>query len=312
MANVNCEACSEIRTIDPNLMVNGWTETECTSFKNDTGLNPSSGHNDCTDLELMNDCLIGNLDAEVDAYEVCDWKPFMHKFIPNLWTVISAIKCALCGLWTNVHNLWNVLNSILSDINKFRCYINFIMGDQDISAFIDESNFVAGTDVNFDRQDDKAILPSVIISGSTYTISGSIRVHLTNNHWNKLGLDNDGDKVSGNKLNTPNGNYTLCIVKIPKAQFPWIKGLQSCVGSFINAGISELFIQVRDEGTQYPGQWGNSESGLVTVPAGQIHIRVALAGLTTWGIEHGASDDYADVTFRATGLAMTNPNGIDC
>lgn len=105
MANVNCEACSEIREIDGNLLVNGWSNTECTSFKNDKGLSPSSGHNDCTDLDLMDDCLIGNLDAEIDAYEVCDWKEFMHKLIPNLWTMFKAIGCAICGLWTNIHKL---------------------------------------------------------------------------------------------------------------------------------------------------------------------------------------------------------------
>lgn len=105
MANINCEACSEIREIDANLIVNGWSDTECASFKNNTGLSPSSGHDDCTDLENMNDCLIGNLESEVDAYDVCDWKTFMKKFIPNLWTVISAIKCAICGLWTRLINL---------------------------------------------------------------------------------------------------------------------------------------------------------------------------------------------------------------
>lgn len=105
MANLNCDACSDIREIDPNLIVNGWSSTECTSFKNDTGLSPSSGHNDCTDLQLMNDCLIGNMEAEVDAYDVCDWKDFIKKVLKNLWTVLSAIRCAICGLWTNVHAL---------------------------------------------------------------------------------------------------------------------------------------------------------------------------------------------------------------
>lgn len=347
MANVNCEACTEIRELDPNLVANGWSNTECTSFKNDTGLDPSNGHNDCTDLELMNDCLIGNLDVEVDKYEVCDWKEFMHKFLPNLWTMLSAIKCALCGIWTNIHNLWaeiqriwNKINEILAEIqriwnkiteilndltqiwnnirninalvSKLQCYTNFLLNSHDVSALIDASNFVAGTGVSFNRQDDLAILPSLIINGSTYTVSGSIRVSLNNSHWKNLGLDNDGDSVSNHKINTPSGNYTLCVVKIPKSQFPWLKTMSSCVGQFVNAGSAQLFIQVRDEGDTYPGQWGNSESSDVTVPSGQIHVRVALSSLTTWGIEYNASDDYADVTFRATGLAYTNPQGIQC
>ena len=338
MANINCNACEELRQLDPELVVKGWSNTECTSFKNDTGLKPSSGHNDCTDLEMMNDCLIGNLDADLEKYDVCDWKKFMHRMLSNLWTVLTAIKCALCGIWTNIHNLWTKINEILEELTRhwnkiteilndlvqvwnnirtinstittLQCYTNFLLSSRNMSALIDESNFVPGTAVSFDRQDDKAILPSLVISGSTYTISGSIRVHLTNSHWDDLGTNNNGGTVSGNKLNV-RGGYTLCVVKIPKADFPWLGGLASCVGSFVNSGISELFIQVRGEGDTYPGQWGD-DSADVTVPAGQIHIRVALAGLTTWGNEYNASDDYADVTFRATGLAYINPQGIVC
>lgn len=105
MANINCESCAEIREIDSNLLVNGWSNTECTSFKNDTGLSPSSGHNDCEDLSLLNDCLIGNMQSEIDAYEVCDWKDYIKKLVPNLWTVFSAVGCAICGLWTHMHAL---------------------------------------------------------------------------------------------------------------------------------------------------------------------------------------------------------------
>lgn len=105
MANLNCSACEELRQTDPNLIVNGFGETECTSLQNDTGLNPSSGNDDCTDLNNMNDCLVGNMADEVDAYEVCDWKTFMKKFIPNLWTALKGIICAICGLWTSVHTI---------------------------------------------------------------------------------------------------------------------------------------------------------------------------------------------------------------
>lgn len=102
MANYNCEACEDIRTTAPNVVVNGLGETECTSLKNNTGLSPSSGHDDCTDLNNLNDCLVGNMAQEVDAYEICDWKPFMKKFIPNVWTTLKGIICAICGIWTNI------------------------------------------------------------------------------------------------------------------------------------------------------------------------------------------------------------------
>lgn len=124
MLNVNCEACEDIRQNDPSLIVNGFTDAECASLKNDTGLNPSSGHNDCQDLTNMNDCLIGNEDAELENYEVCDWKAFMHNFIPNLWTLESGIICAICGIWTNIHNLWTQIQNILTQIQNLWTKVN--------------------------------------------------------------------------------------------------------------------------------------------------------------------------------------------
>lgn len=112
MANYNCEACESIRQTDPNLIVNGIGDTEVASLKNDTGLSASSGHNDCTDLNNLNDCLIGNQEHELDGYEVCDWKTFMKRLIPNLWTTLKAIISAICGLWTNIHSLWSNINSL--------------------------------------------------------------------------------------------------------------------------------------------------------------------------------------------------------
>lgn len=112
----NCTACEEIRHIDPDLIVNGFDSDNCTSLQNDTGLVASSGHDDATDLTNLNDCFVGNMDDEVEKYEVCDWKEFMHKFLPNLWTVLSAIICAIKGLWTNVHNLWTDIRNLHQDI----------------------------------------------------------------------------------------------------------------------------------------------------------------------------------------------------
>lgn len=104
MATLNCVACEAIREIDPSLVSDGWTDTECASFANNTGLSPSSGNDDATDLEYMNDCLLGNLEVELDGYDVCDWKTFMGRLLPNLWTLFSANKCAIGGLWENINS----------------------------------------------------------------------------------------------------------------------------------------------------------------------------------------------------------------
>lgn len=114
MINVDCSACEELREISPDFVTKGVTQTICTSLKNDTGLNPTltTLHDDCEDLDTANDCLIGMMDGEVEKYEACDWQKFMHKFIPNLYHMLKAGICAICGLWTNVHNLWSHVNDL--------------------------------------------------------------------------------------------------------------------------------------------------------------------------------------------------------
>lgn len=119
MAELNCSACEDLRQTSAEFIVNGLTDDMCTSLGNDTGLNPSDDHNDCTDLNNLNDCLVGNMATEIDAYDVCDWKTFMKKYIPNVWTVTHAIICAICGIWTNIHSLWEKVNCIYSGLTTF-------------------------------------------------------------------------------------------------------------------------------------------------------------------------------------------------
>ncbi len=117
MANRNCEACEDLRQDAPELIVNGFDSTMCASLKNDTGLKPSAGHNDCTDLDKMNDCFVGNMADEIEDYDVCDWKTFMQRFIPNLWTTLKAMICAICGIWSNIHSLWTNVNNLWTKLN---------------------------------------------------------------------------------------------------------------------------------------------------------------------------------------------------
>lgn len=112
----SCSACEELRQEVPELICNGFDDEMCSSLSNDSGLSPTSGHNDCTDLNNLNDCLVGNEEKEVDLYEVCDWKTFMKQFIGNLWVFNKSVICAICGIWANIHNLWNKIAEILQQI----------------------------------------------------------------------------------------------------------------------------------------------------------------------------------------------------
>lgn len=127
MANYSCSACEDLRETSTNFVVNGLTDTECTSLQNNTGINPSSGNDDCTDLNNINDCLIGNMAEEVETYDVCDWKTFMRKFIPNLWTVLKGIICAICGLWTKVDCNTDSINSF-DNIYQFADSVTLLNG----------------------------------------------------------------------------------------------------------------------------------------------------------------------------------------
>lgn len=111
MANIDCESCETLRRDVPELVVDGFDESMCNSLKNDTGLKPSLGNDDCEDFNTMNDCLIGNMEAEIDKYDSCSWKSYTRNLVKNLWTMFHGIICALCGIWTNIHNLWDTVRS---------------------------------------------------------------------------------------------------------------------------------------------------------------------------------------------------------
>lgn len=110
MADIEyCEACAELGETAPNVVVNGITDTECGNLQENKGLSGES--DDCTDLNLLNDCLIGEKVDEVDTQEVCDWRDFTKGVLENLWNVLKAIICAICGLWNAVTELESKVDS---------------------------------------------------------------------------------------------------------------------------------------------------------------------------------------------------------
>lgn len=119
MSTINCDACNELREYAPEFVQNGVTNRVSTSLKNDTGFNPSLtvAHKDCEDLNDANDCLIGRMGQELEAYEVCDWKEYMAKFMPNLYELLKADIAADCGQWTNIHNLWSRTDRLCTSVD---------------------------------------------------------------------------------------------------------------------------------------------------------------------------------------------------
>lgn len=275
MANTNCSACEDLRQTDPNLIVNGFTDTECASLKNDTGLVPSSGHNDCTDLENLNDCLVGNMQAEVEAYDVCDWKAFMKKFIPNVWTTLKGIICAICGIWTNIHNLW-------SSVRKLNCILEYL-NQSSVSFHVDENvdgdmYAVAGKGVSFLEpsvgSDNTTDLHLDYIAGGLMRGGGSYKFHTSSfdepNNKKVKNFDNGSvERTSYNRQgNTIWGNAWT------DATRP-VGGELICEFRLKNTATSQIL-------AFFPGFGQNSNNGCFTVRA-----LVFAAGKYAYG-QHGS------------------------
>lgn len=286
---MNCKACSDIRSYAPVVADNGITEEVEKSLMNDTGFNPNLTklHTDCEDMKDLNDCLIHNLKNEIDGYDVCTWKDFTkNKLVKRLYEMFKGINASLCGLW---------------------CKIKGISGGYTIQIGEDEMDMGIGVTL---RGDEQHRYPTLQIVGSSWRFEGGFAIDATNNpaHWGKLGLAEDGSAISGHILNTPSGNWTLCIVRIKKSTNKQIRNLYSGVGSFVDASMGNVRVSFYNEGETYYGPWGE-ESGTRTVPAGYIYARISVSGVTTWGYETTGTKNIA---VSASGTARTNLDNIEC
>lgn len=107
MSKPDCNACADLREFAPDFVVNGVTDAICESLQRNLGFNPNLvvPHSNCDDLHAANDCLVGRQVNELPAYDVCDWKQFMERFLPGLYEVIKGIICGDCGQWNKLNDL---------------------------------------------------------------------------------------------------------------------------------------------------------------------------------------------------------------
>lgn len=193
MANKNCSACDDLRQTAPNLVINGLGDTECASLQNNTGLSPSSGHDNCTDLKNLNDCLVGNMKEEVDSYGVCDWKDFMKKFIPNLWTTLKGVICAMCGIWSHISCLETKV-SLITFAPTVRAFRGGGVGEEAvIYANLSEGDDIGTLTVYMDATDDDAENRKV---NGTYGSKAADRDYIAFVTWCADGQDLGGNQTS--------------------------------------------------------------------------------------------------------------------
>lgn len=326
----NCAACDELKNDAPNLVLNGLTNTEIASLKNNTGFSPSNGNDDCTDLNNANDCLIGNMADEIDAYDVCDWKDYTKKFVNNVWTVFASVIAAICGLWTNIKN-------ILTRLTKAECEIRYLYNGAtfDLDETSDTGSYiVAGQGVSFLERASSGTSSDVnvlYIAGGLGRVAGSLRVHSANftdsaacYNWDNNSFSKSSSR-KGNSVWKSEGNIDSELVyeiRIKKSEYPQIKSIYSGFGQEADFGGFHVEVRAFTEGQYAFGQHGscNTTNGNPVqedydrghlVPSGYIYLQMRMTYIFRL-INPSGDANQANMTPRAfIGMRMSR-DALDC
>lgn len=303
MAGISCNACEDLRQNSADFVVNGITDDICSSLSNNTGLNPSSDNDSCTDLHNINDCLVGNMENEVDAYEVCDWKEFTKNFIQNVWTTLKAIICTLCGLWSNMQNL-------IDSVSKYDCMIETLAQGKSLVVSEDSTDgsyVVAGKGVTFLKDDDSSGLAQVTlryIGGGLVRVQGTLRFSTTNftdsaacysfdtdqanpqksasrkgnSVWNHTATvtGSDGNKYHPIKTLGTNGEL-IYEIRLKKSEYPFVRGFYSGIAAPTGGGAYQVNLISINEGDTAHGQ--NNSSPTHVVPDGYVYIQARMINI---------------------------------
>lgn len=306
MANFSCSACDDLRNTSTDFVVNGIGSSECTSLGNNTGLNPSSGHDDCTDLNNINDCLVGNMAEEVEAYDVCDWKTFMKKFIPNVWTTFKAIICAICGLWKNFEKVWCYIQHMSQNTGGvLHAYVDDDPSKPTLNGFRIASGVQARTGSNSAPMIISVIGSTARITGSL-TFSGNMPSSYTGGAsvaWTDFdSYNSDVTNTVGNssyKGNAPTGGFFVYEYQVNPCDY----GFKNLYNANLMQGEASRFVfrvSTYQKGDEYPYDygWDANGNGQIYNPSdpNKVLIQVRLINVDTWGIA------------RNTG--KVTPNGI--
>lgn len=275
MSMIQCSSCEELRQNAPDFMVNGFTDNECEHLADDKGL---GGHSDnCTDVHDMDDCLIGMMDNEVDAYDNCDWKKFMHNFIPNVWATIKAIICWLCALQCQVKYLFNGDQFELGEEPTEGG--SYVRAGDGVSFLIRDSSQAKTADVTIRY-----------ISGGLCVMFGSLAL------FKHSFIDGDGKHRTGNlawaagstdpqdsgapDLGHVDGSCgeLLFEMRINKKEFPQIRRLFRGFGQETGAGVYHFEIMIFDEGSTAYGYHGHDINGW-TVPDNYVYVQARMTSI---------------------------------
>ena len=122
-----CSACDSLKATSSNFIQKGVTDTICANLKVNQGFE-NKGHNNCTDMHDMNDCLLGGLLEKIDTYDVCDAKEAIKDLEKNLISIMDVMICSDCGQWEEIEKLWAEIQKIWNAIRALQNKVGGIEG----------------------------------------------------------------------------------------------------------------------------------------------------------------------------------------
>lgn len=238
MSAKSCTACNDLREYAPEFVLNGTTDNVAEHLKQDEGLSGAEQHTDCEDLLDVNDCLVGNMLDELDAYDVCNWKDFMAAFIGNMYETIKAMVYSQCGQWCAINSMYEGLTLSIGESTTGDAYavagkgVSFLLPHAGQERTNDLALvYVAGGLLHgsgsfqlFNSNFTDAQACSNFDNGATVTQSSS---RLGNSVWGK---------TNGQTGFPVNGGELLCEFRIKKSAYPQIRTLFTGFGREANFG----------------------------------------------------------------------------
>jgi len=127
----SCNSCNTVADIDiktpletiqngdDNFCMNGISDELCENLQKDKGIHPRTvkneddedveqANNDCTDLHALNQYYNGDLWNKLKSLDFCNMKElrcWLFELINHYFNLTKGLVCAICGLWSKVHEL---------------------------------------------------------------------------------------------------------------------------------------------------------------------------------------------------------------
>lgn len=123
-----CASCTTLETSNYDFVQKGLTDDMFNSLKKDKGLKESNGWNNCTDLQDMNNCLIGGMVNDIPSFNSCDLDKALIESLNNIMQLLDAIIAGDCGQWEQIWLIWDEIAKIKERLDKIEARLDALEG----------------------------------------------------------------------------------------------------------------------------------------------------------------------------------------